>query len=99
MREVGPHLFENFPCGIEIIQDINRAMTVIGEAIHVGNEDPAVRALCHESHTLETLRRNGYRKSFGEIKIKGSASRERNVMRPKPELRRLGESTYDLPRD
>jgi hypothetical protein len=53
------HFFERVRAAVELIEDVNHAATIVSAVVHVGDEEPVVRAQRHEPDSFETLRSDG----------------------------------------
>src|SRR4030095_12849105 len=61
------YFFEPVRGGIELIEDVDHATTVIGEAEHVSDEEPVVRTERHEPDSFKTLRGDVDLIAFGQV--------------------------------
>ncbi len=74
------HFFELSCLGIELVENIDHATTIVGEVVHVRDEDPVVRTLGHEPDAFQTLSGNTDPVAFRKAEFKRLSIGECNSM-------------------
>ncbi len=67
MLEPGLHAPELPRPGVESVKYVDHALGIVGEVVHVGCEDAAIRRLGHEPDSMQPLGRNRNVKTLRQI--------------------------------